>query len=63
MKEEISNSVREAGIYSVQNDSTQVQLQPTNIQLFYALLGKTSKNDFLPLLTLIQLLEQTFAIC
>ena len=63
MKEEILNSVREAGIYSVQIDSTQDVLQPTNVQLFYALLGKTSKHDFLPLLTVIWQHERTCAIC
>ena len=61
-KEEISNSVREAGIYSFQIDSTQNITSTDKSSVILRFVRETSKN-FLPLLTVIRQLEQTCAIC
>ena len=62
MKEEISNSVREANIYSVQIDSTQ---DTTSTDKCAVILRFVRENveALLALLTVIRQLEQTCAIC
>ena len=63
MKKEISNSVREAGIYSVRIGSTQDITSTDKCSVILRFLGKTSKNDLLPLLAVIRQLELTCPIC
>ena len=63
MKEEISNSVEEAGVYTVQIDSTQDITSTNKCSVILRVFRETSKNNFLPLLTVIRQLEQTYAIC
>ena len=53
MKEEISNSVREAGIYSVQIDSTQDITSTDKCSVILRFVKENVKNDFLPLWTVI----------
>ena len=53
MKEEISNSFRKAGIYSIQIDSTKDITSTDNYSNILRFVRETSKNDFLPLLTIL----------
>ena len=54
MKEEISNSVREAGIYSVQIKSTQAITSTNKCSVILRFVRENVKDDFLPLLTVIR---------
>ena len=63
MKEEISKSVREAGIYSVLIDSTQDITLTDKCSVILRFVRENVKERLLPLLTVIRQLEQTCAIC